>query len=194
MVKTQTMMFLLVCVAALVLLGWLTPGRWSPYAAGALIGILSWMTFLLSGRGLGASTAYMRFSGMLARLADRRAVDHNEYYEDVGVRMEWQTMLVVGILAGAFVSAVLSGAFALRWVPDGWRAAFGGDVSLRLPVAFLGGMLVALGSRWAGGCTSGNGITQTLQMSFAGWIAALCFFAGGIATAMLIYGPGGLPR
>ena len=42
-------------------------------------------------------------------------------------------------------------------------------------------------ARWAGGCTSGHGISGTLQLAVSSWIAAGCFFIGGIATAMLIF-------
>ena len=31
---------------------------WSPYLVGALIGVLSWLTFYFSNKPLGASTAY----------------------------------------------------------------------------------------------------------------------------------------
>jgi uncharacterized protein len=55
-------------------------------------------------------------------------------------------------------------------------------------VALAGGILLGLGARWAGGCTSGHGISGTLQLSVASWVAAACFFAGGILVAGLIYG------
>ncbi len=54
-------------------------------------------------------------------------------------------------------------------------------------MAFGGGVLMGLGARWAGGCTSGHGISGTMQLALSSWIAAACFFAGGIAGAMLIY-------
>jgi len=49
-------------------------------------------------------------------------------------------------------------------------------------------MIMGLGARWAGGCTSGHGISGTLQLSVASWVAAICFFAGGIVTAGLLFG------
>jgi uncharacterized membrane protein YedE/YeeE len=47
---------------------------------------------------------------------------------------------------------------------------------------------MGMGARWAGGCTSGHGISGTLQLSLASWVAAICFFAGGILAAGLMYG------
>ena len=69
-----------------------------------------------------------------------------------------------------------------------WAARFGADsLGLRLAVAFAGGGLMAFGARMAGGCTSGHGISGTLQLSVGSWIAVVCFFVGGIATALLMF-------
>jgi uncharacterized membrane protein YedE/YeeE len=46
---------------------------------------------------------------------------------------------------------------------------------------------MGFGSRWAGGCTSGHGISGTLQLAVSSWLAALFFFVGGIASATLIF-------
>jgi hypothetical protein len=46
---------------------------------------------------------------------------------------------------------------------------------------------MGIGARWAGGCTSGHGISGTLQLNVGSWLAAMCFFIGGIATAMIIF-------
>jgi len=52
----------------------------------------------------------------------------------------------------------------------------------------FGGITLGIGARWAGGCTSGHGISGTAQLSILSWVAAICFFIGGIASALLIYG------
>ena len=95
--------------------------------------------------------------------------------------------LVAGLILGAFISAKLSGTFAFRWVPILWQDAAGGNVFTRWLVALVGGCLMGLGARWAGGCTSGHGISGCLQLAVSSWLAAACFFVGGIATAMLIF-------
>jgi uncharacterized membrane protein YedE/YeeE len=68
-----------------------------------------------------------------------------------------------------------------------WIARFGDSIALRAAVAFGGGILMAFGARLAGGCTSGHGISGTLQLNVASWIAVICFFIGGIAVAMLLF-------
>lgn len=166
---------------------WLRLEQWSPYICGAGIGILSWFTLLLSDKALGASTSYARTAGMLERLVRGNRVMEREFFKSVTPTIDWQWMLVLGIVIGAFLSATLSGQASIRWVPEPWFSALGTAVLPRILVAFVGGCLLALGSRWAGGCTSGHGISGTMQLSVASWIAAICFFVGGIAVATLLY-------
>lgn len=42
--------------------------------------------------------------------------------------------------------------------------------------------LMAFGARFAGGCTSGHGISGALQLNVGSWIAVVCFFIGGIKS------------
>ena len=53
----------------------LSGAAWSPYLVGALIGVLTWLTFLFSDKPLGASTAYARVAGMLGKLVAPRHTD-----------------------------------------------------------------------------------------------------------------------
>jgi hypothetical protein len=168
-------------------MGWLAAERWSPYTVGVGIGVLSWLTFLLSDKSLGCSTAFARTSGMIERLVRGARAAERPYYKKFTPTVDWQWMLVVGIVIGAFVSAKLSGTFAGEWVPATWAAAFGSRPVVRLAVALAGGIILGLGARWAGGCTSGHGISGTLQLALSGWLATLCFFVGGIAAAMVIF-------
>jgi len=93
----------------------------------------------------------------------------------------------LGVVIGAFISSLVSGSFEFTWVPDRWAKAFGPSPWLRLIGAFIGGILMGIGSRWAGGCTSGHGISGALQLAVSSWIAVSGMFAGGIATAFLLY-------
>jgi uncharacterized membrane protein YedE/YeeE len=167
---------------------WLRMARWSPYAVGIAIGILSWFTFLLSNKTIGCSTAFSRTAGMIERLFRGDKVLRNPYYQKTAPKIEWGWMLVAGAVIGGFVSAQLSGQFEFQWVPALWVEAFGRAPLPRQIVAFLGGILMGLGSRWAGGCTSGHGISGTLQLVVGSWLASICIFVGGIVTALLIFG------
>jgi len=166
---------------------WLVLKQWSPYAAGIGIGLLACLALVLSDKPIGCSAAFAQTSGMIERLFRGRKVLEKPYFVKVPPVVDWQWMLVAGIFVGAFVSATTSGDFAIQWVPSTWGCAFGSGHALRIAVAVLGGILIGFGARWAGGCTSGHGISGTLQLTLSSWAAAACFFIGGIATAMLIY-------
>jgi hypothetical protein len=166
---------------------WLTMKQWSPYVVGAAIGLLNCVAFLLSDRPIGCSAAYARTSGMIERLFRGAKVALKPYYRQFAPVVEWEGMLVLGIILGAFLSAKLSGQFRLALVPHRWAEAFGVAPWGRLMAALAGGIFIGLGARWAGGCTSGHGISGTMQLAVSSWIAAACFFAGGIATAMVIF-------
>jgi len=161
---------------------------WSPYLVGAGIGVLTWFTFLLSDRPLGASTTYARTAGMIEHLFRREKAEDRPYYRKFPPQVDWQWMLVLGVVIGAFLSAVTSGIFAIEWVPATFSAGFGPDPVFRAVVAVFGGFFLGLGARWAGGCTSGHGISGALQLAIGSWVAAICFFIGGIVTAMVLYG------
>jgi uncharacterized membrane protein YedE/YeeE len=124
---------------------------------------------------------------MIERLLRGKKVLERPYYRKFPPVVDWEWMLVLGILLGSFLSAKLSGQFHLRWIPEMWAQAHGPSLGLRLWIAFMGGVFMSLGARWAGGCTSGHGISGTLQLAVSSWIATVCFFIGGIATAYLVY-------
>lgn len=165
----------------------LTQVRWSPYAVGAGIGILSWFSFLILRNPIGCSTAFAKTSGMIEKLIRGPDVALKPYYQKIGLNIDWQWMLVIGIVAGAFVSAVLSGDFRMQWVPALWLNTFGNTPWLRLLAAVIGGVFLGFGSRWADGCTSGHGISGTMQLAVSSWISAIAFFISGILMAFLLF-------
>ena len=165
----------------------LTEVRWSPYAVGIGIGILSWFTFLILRKPLACSTSFAKTSGMIEKLFSGKKVAEKPYYKKIGLAVNWQWMLVVGIIIGSLMSALLSGDFRWQWVPTHWSTTFGENTFLRLIVAMVGGCCIGFGARWADGCTSGHGISGTLQLAVSSWISAICFFIGGIVTAHIIF-------
>jgi len=62
-------------------LEWLMMERWSPYIVGVGIGVLSWLTFLLSDKPIGCSIAFARTSGMIERLFRGSKVMDKPYYK-----------------------------------------------------------------------------------------------------------------
>ncbi len=161
---------------------------WSPYVVGAGIGVLLWLGFLLSNKAIGCSTAYARTSGMAEKFVRGDKVKDKPYYKKFIPEIDWEWMLVLGIVVGALISSLLSGSFRIEMVPQVWENTFGSSQILRFAGALIGGLLLGFGARMAGGCTSGHGISGTSQLSLGSWLAFLFFFIGGILTALIIYG------
>lgn len=166
---------------------WLFHAIWSPYVVGAYIGILGCLTLLLSNKTIGCSTAYSKTSGMLEKLLWKQRVEKNLYYQKMSPRIDWEWMLVAGIVIGSYISAKLSGQFSLTLIPELWGSQFGQSTALRSGVALIGGILMGFGARWAGGCTSGHGISGTMQLSISSWLSSIFFFVGGIVSATIIF-------
>ena len=97
-------------------------------------------------------------------------------------------LFVLATVCGAFLAAWSGGELTGTYLQDLWVARFGPDSHLlRTLLAFAGGAAMAFGARLAGGCTSGHGISGTLQLAVGSWVSVICFFVGGIVTAMLLY-------
>lgn len=164
------------------------PGpAWSPYLVGACIGILAWLTFYFSDKPIGASSFYATVSGMIGKAVAPRHTESLDYFKTKPPKLNWEFIFVVAAIGGAAVAALTGGAVFNEWVPALWSARFGDSVFLRGGVAFVGGLFMAFGARLAGGCTSGHGISGTLQLSVGSWIALICFFIGGAAIANLMF-------
>lgn len=168
-------------------MNYLTEVRWSPHIVGAGIGVLSWLSFLISRKPLACSTTFSKASGMVEKFFRGDMVDRKPYYQKEKLVIDWQWMLVTGIIIGSLISSLLSGDFHWQWVPSLWASRFGGGLFLRFLAALLGGICLGFGARWADGCTSGHGISGTMQLALSSWISAACFFIGGIVTAWTIY-------
>lgn len=166
---------------------------WSPYLAGALVGVLAvlsvYLTTLLMGKStyLGASTTFVRAAGLFLQNLIPSHVAANAYYIKEKVVIDWQFMVVTGIFIGAFISSKLNGSFKLESVPPLWAERFGPSVGKRAIAAFLGGIVAMLGARLADGCPSGHGLSGLMQMSVSGFVALGFFFGIGALVAHFVY-------
>ena len=166
---------------------------WSPYLAGALVGLLAivsvWATTVMMGKTnyLGASTTFVRAAGLLERAVAPEQVSGNEYFTKTKVKVDWQFMLVGGIFLGALISSVTDRSFKWESVPPVWAKRFGNSPIKRAVGAVLGGIVAMVGARMADGCPSGHGLSGMMQFSVSS-LAALCLFFGvGIAVAAMVY-------
>lgn len=174
----------------------LTLRTWSPYVVGAAIGVLSWFAFATADHPIGITTAFEHTAALGIEAAMPQAEEENPYYaakaaEGQPPKIGWEWMLVVGVFVGALLSSWLSGDRPATRVPALWRWRFGDQATGRFVAAFLGGAVMMFGARLAGGCTSGHGISGTLQLAVSSWSFILLAFAVAVATAFLLYGKEG---
>ena len=164
---------------------------WSPYVAGGLSGLVSIGSVWFVGKYLGASTTFVKTTGMLEGIFSPERVAKMPYFIKETPAIDWQWMVVIGIAIGAFLAAVTSGSFKLQAVPDLWESRFGSAIAPRAMAAFVGGIIAMFGARLADGCPSGHGLSGGLQLAVSGYIALACFFIGGLISANLLYKGGG---
>jgi uncharacterized membrane protein YedE/YeeE len=163
-------------------------GRSTPYLVGAGIGVLSWIVFVVVANPIGITTAGAQIAGGVAALAvGQEAVAANPYWARNPLRLDYGTLFLAGTFLGALAAALTHRQFRIETVPAVWRERFGASVPLRFAAAFIGGAIAMYGARLANGCTSGNGISQGLQLAVVGWTFLAAMFASGLLTAWLMF-------
>jgi hypothetical protein len=165
--------------------------EWSPYVAGAGLGVVTIISLLLSNALLtaptliGASGAYENLVAPIGLLVDPR----NTYFKFVmPPGITWAVWVLLGIFLGGLASALLSGTFRLRKMPDQqWESIFGKSVVKRWAIVFFGAALLEYAAGIAGGCTSGLAISGGVALAPGAFVFIAGMFASGIVTAWLIY-------
>ncbi len=163
---------------------------WSPYVAGAIFGFVTALSGVIAHQMLGASASFVTGAGLILK-AIAPQLTENIYFKFVmPPQVSWQMLLMLGALIGAFTAAKLMGDFGLRWIPGPdpqWRLVFGPSKVKRAAIVFVSGVLIEIGARIAGGCTSGLAVSGGVQLSPAAFLFVAAVFATGIPTAMLLY-------
>ena len=166
----------------------LTSKAWSPYAVGAAIGVLSWFTFLTADHPLGITTAFESTVAIAEQQFVPQMTAANSFFAKKSPKIDWGWMLVIGVFIGAYISSKLSGDRNAPTVPPLWSKRFGTSSLKRHAGAFAGGLVMMLGARLAGGCTSGHGISGSLQLAASSWLFVMVVFPAGILTSFLLFG------
>ena len=163
-------------------------GRWNPYLVGAGIGVLSCVVFAVVNTPLGISTPISSAASLCAvPVLGSETVAQNAYWKKFPLQWDYHTLFLIGTFLGALISVLAGRNFRIQAVPATWQSRFGSGAGRRLVVAFAGGVIIMYGARMAGGCTSGHGISGSLQLALSSWVFFLTLFAFGIATAMLLF-------
>jgi hypothetical protein len=162
--------------------------EWSPYGAGVFLGIIATLSIWIAGQLLGESGSFESLAGLLQQAIYPAGLDNVYFRFVMPPGVTWQMWLMLGVFAGALVSALASGDFKIRWIPDvQWSQVFGPSRWKRWAVAFVGGVIVEYGAGIAGGCTSGLAISGGLLLAPSAFLFMAGMFMSGIPTALIMY-------
>jgi uncharacterized protein len=173
---------------------------WPWYVTGPLVGLVAVALLAIGNKPFGLS-ANLRH--MCAAAFPGRVAFFQYDWRRAGL---WNLVFVAGVVAGGFVGGVLLAnrdtvaitpqaraslaALGIRdftgLVP---RQLFNWHVLLSVRGLFMmvgGGFLVGFGTSWAGGCTSGHGISGLADRQPASLIAVISFFAAGAAASFFL--------
>ncbi len=173
---------------------------WPWYVAGPLLGLFAPLLLLLGNKLFGIS------SNLRHACAAVLPWDIAYFRYDWRGEGGWNLVFALGILAGGLLAGWVFAnpepvaiaaqtradlaALGIRdfggLVPDdlfSWSAL----LSVRgLLIIVLGGFLVGFGTAYAGGCTSGHGISGVADLQPASFLALVAFFVGGILGTFVL--------
>ena len=160
----------------------------NPYWAGFGLGLVLLSSYLLTGRGLGASGAFASFvSWVMSNIAP----DHiagNGFYEKYldpdrasHPLKDWLVFEVIGVMLGGLISGLIAGRvrFSIDRGPQATNTA-------RLALAFIGGILMAIGAQFARGCTSGQALSGGALLNLGSWLFMISVFGGAYLMAYFV--------
>ena len=127
-----------------------------PLTGGVLIGIAASMLLLFSGRIAGVSGI---FGGTLFNKGKERA---------------WRFSFIAGLIAGGVLLYIINAEF------------FENSSGRGLLAVTIAGLLVGIGTRVGGGCTSGHGVCGIGRLSGRSLVATVTFVFAGMVTVALV--------
>ena len=189
-VEGKVLFYILVFILGAIFIGlafWMntkeknTSNRW--LYSGIALAVLNTIVFAhaVTDRVIGASTTYPYVADILT------GTTQNEYFTKIQNPGHWELIFLSGaFLAGLFGSLVKKD-FSLKMVHENWEKYKGTSSVKRAVWAFIGGFLLLMGARMAGGCTSGHVLSGGMQLAFSSLLFAAVVFASLLLTGKLFY-------
>ena len=158
---------------------------WNPYIAGIALGLVLLASFLLFGKGLGASGGVNRLGVYALSSVAPEHVAENSYMahiaEEGNPLNNRLVYMIFGVLLGGLVAAYTGGRLrssVLRGPRISKRS--------RLALALGGGVLMGFAARLALGCTSGQALSGGALLSAGSWMFMFSIFGGGYMAAWFV--------
>lgn len=155
---------------------------WSPLIAGIGLGLTIIGMFVVTGHGLGAYGFYKRVTLWLSNDISSQWTQANTYLSASLNKLHpldiWVSWEVAGIAFGALLGSMLARRFKFK-IERGSSI----NITSRLSLAILGGLLSGFGAALARGCTSGLGLSGAANLSVAAFLFLMGFFIAGLLMA-----------
>ena len=151
---------------------------WHFAIGGAGIALITLTLQAVGNRALGVSTGLEEVCSLVSK---------SPYFGRSELRAHWRIVLLAGLLCGGVLSSVTSGTWSLTWDVGLLDTRFHFGHLGKIAWFFAGGLLTGLGTRMAGGCTSGHGIYGMARMQPGSIASVLAFMASGVLTANLLW-------
>jgi uncharacterized membrane protein YedE/YeeE len=99
-----------------------------------------------------------------------------------------QAALLVSVFVGGLIAAIASGRFELRLdMGDAFRTIVTDNPITMVVTLFVGGVLVGFGTRLAGGCSSGHGLSGCGRLRPVSLVATAVFFGTAVIVSFLLW-------
>lgn len=115
------------------------------------------------------------------------AVARNAYWAKTPFKWDGGMLFLVGTFLGSLLSVMAGRSFRWEKVPAAWVERFGSSPARRGTPSVLWRNDSDVRRPHGGGCTSGHGISGSLQLALSSWTFFLALFASGAATALVLF-------
>lgn len=175
---------------------------WPWYVAGPMIGLMIPLLLLVGNKTFGVSSSFRHTCSACMPSAKNIPYFNYNWKKEGG----WNLLFVAGMIVGGFIGGYIfanpdpvelsrqtAQTLSGMGVND-FNGLIPGDLfnwqnllSVQgIVVMVAGGFLVGFGARYAGGCTSGHGITGLSSLQKPSILAVAGFFAGGLIVSHFV--------
>lgn len=158
----------------------------NPYIGGLLLGCVLFLSYQITGVGLGASGAINNIQVAILDIFIPSHVDRVNYLAQIaGGNLNPLDNGSVWMLFGTFAGGLVSGIFNRRFKLE-IRKGPQISNSKRLMFALIGGIIMGYGARFARGCTSGQALSGGAVLAVGSWAFMFSVFIVGYALAYFV--------
>ncbi len=152
--------------------------KWSFWISGLVIALIFNLALYLFDSPIGMSNGYLPLSQYCVKV-----IDNGKIYAPPAI--DWQTGFLLGIMLGAFITALLSGDWKFELYPPEMGKEFFPALGKSILKGVFGGFMVMLGLQIAGDSFFGQW-AAAMQLSAGAWLFLITFFVTGTILSIIL--------